>query len=201
MVDVAVVGVYGEVICASIIHLPFIRREIGPNSNEQQQHSRGRIWRPTSSKLKSATRGGRRVHVGCVMRATSRLWSDKVRRYKRKMEQGSTGCRKEGRDGPSRQPVHYHDARGEHRTEVVYVDRNRVAIKSYLSYCYLRRNSPQVARNEHARIVRPAAVAERQLGERASSHDDSSNVPPYACLYVHTVEICAHRRAYWQDIF
>ena len=80
----------------------------------------------------------------------------------------------------------------------VYVDRNRVAIKSYLSYCYLRRNSPQVARNEHARIVRSAAVAERQLvNERASSHDDdSSNVPPYACLYVHTVEICAHRRAY-----
>ncbi|KAK1134586.1 hypothetical protein K0M31_007368 [Melipona bicolor] len=105
------------------------------------------------------------------------------------MEQGSAVCRKEGRGRtvPAAGILHYHDARGEHRTkEEVYVDRNRAAIKSYLSYCYLRRNSPQVARNEHARIVvRSAAVAERQLVSEPSSHDDdSSNVAPYAWIPV-----------------
>lgn len=74
----------------------------------------------------------------------------------------------------------------------VYVDRNRVAIKSYLSYCYLRRNSPQVARNEHARIVRSAAASK----QTSKQYDDRSNVALYACLYVHTVEICAQRCAY-----
>lgn len=66
------------------------------------------------------------------------------------------------------------------------VDRNRAAIKSYLSYCYLGRNSPQVG-YEHARMVSKATTTGANILCLSLS-------PPLCtpCLYVHTVARSVH---------
>lgn len=92
---------------------------------------------------------------------------------KGKWNEGCTG-RKEGRSPRQRRML------AEQRPEV-YVDRNRVAIKSYLSYCYLRRNSPQVSRNEHARIVR-SATARRPTAE--------AELPGRLFVRTHSRDLC-----------
>lgn len=69
------------------------------------------------------------------------------------------------------------------------VDRNRAAIKSYLSYCYLGRNSPQVG-YEHARMVSKATTT----GANILCLSLSLASPLYT-LFVrtHCREIRAHR--------
>lgn len=68
------------------------------------------------------------------------------------------------------------------------VDRNRAAIKSYLSYCYLGRNSPQVG-YEHARMVSKATTTGANILCLSLSLSPPLCTP---CLYVHTVARSVH---------
>lgn len=65
------------------------------------------------------------------------------------------------------------------------VDRNRAAIKSYLSYCYLGRNSPQVG----------IGTSTREWYVRSASHDDRSqhslSLGPPVCTYTLSRDLCA----------
>lgn len=146
--------------------IPHSRHTIVPNSNERQQH----VSEPDIVKVKICHR-----LTECVTRAGYDLIT---RRYKRKMERGSIAQKRGSIVLPSIYIyIHTHTcvAGGRQRCTV---DRNRAAIKSYLSYCYLGRNSPQVGIGTSTR---------EWYGQRATTTGANILSPSPPCLYVHTV--------------
>lgn len=151
--------------------IPHSRHTMVPNSNERQQH----VSEPDIVKVKICHR-----LTECVTRAGYDLIT---RRYKRKMERGSIAQKRGSIVLPLYIYTHTHTcvAGGRQRCTV---DRNRAAIKSYLSYCYLGRNSPQVG----------IGTSTREWYVRSASHDDRSQhslslAPPF--VRTHCREICA----------
>lgn len=113
-----------------------------------------------------------------------------TRRYKRKMEQGSIAQKRGSIVLPWLYIYVYTYVQLSGRQRFT-VDRNRAAIKSYLSYCYLGRNSPQVGiqgrTRENGTVSKARSKPRRQ--EPMFYLSLSLSLP---CLYVHSVARSVH---------
>lgn len=113
-----------------------------------------------------------------------------TRRYKRKMEQGSIAQKRGSIVLPWLYIYVYTYVQLSGRQRCT-VDRNRATIKSYLSYCYLGRNSPQVGiqgrTRENGTVSKARSKPRRQ--EPTFYLSLSLSLP---CLYVHSVARSVH---------